>query len=622
MGIDKILIVDKDFAFVNRLKNGLQQFGQFIILTAPDGQHAFRLLSTQKISLVVTALDIPKMDGLELLAAMSDRFPNVLTIVSTSLASPGLQKISRGDSLFTYLNKPFDHVRLHSLIIKALDCRDEIDFRPGFYPSSYLPLVHVTGKSCLLEIQEGEVRTASLCFFKGMPVEVSCGGATGPEVLDHVLGWAPAKFRIKKLPPEKAGLKADPGLTGKIMQGTGMPPALVPEPGRTEPAPPAPAPEKMAPAAPLDPGLRKPQPPTPAALPAAGRKRGGKTGVLIVDASNVMRAALEKVLAADPGIEIAGEASDGKEALELVRQTNPNVVLLDTMMPGMDGMAVLKHMMILSPVPVIMLSAVTREGTAVTFDTLRYGAVDFMAKPSNIVGDDVASRLEGIIRKIHLAAAVKIQSARYVRSVSPEKKAASGIRLEARMLVCMGAGEGSYGALLKIIPGLSPALPAALLVILRVIPQHVDAFLHYLDNHCMVRVERATEGKEPEGAVCYLASGSEEVSVAPDGSGKMRLRVKPLSANQENGPINKLMFAAARFFGKDSAGVILSGSGGDGAEGLAAIRKAGGSALVLNPDYCLYKEMAEHARRSLGKGAILTETKIAETLNRICSRHA
>lgn len=666
MGIDNILIADDDFAFVNRLKNGLQQLGQFLILTAPDGKHALRLLSTRTVSLVVTDMAMPKMDGVELLATMSRQFPNVLSIVMTSLQNGELKKKTTGDSLFSYLNKPVDHIRLHNEIIRALDCRDELQFKAGIYPSSLLPLVHIGKKDCRLDIQRNSGSTGTLIFKSGMVEHASCGSLKGLPALENMLKWEPCKFWFRGLPRQHPGLQDRIGLTSKIMEGTGLNadiPArretkvikpqqsvrisLRPKPGPVKPPQPAPGiqpPQKTRPVRPpqqtepaIPPQQKKPVSPLqqknpamawqqgkPAPSPAANG-RAARPGsfspcrVLIADASAVMREALKKVLAADPSITIAGEAVNGKEALELIRQARPDVVILDTQLPVMDGFTALKYMMIQIPTPTIMFSAVTIEGAAVTFDTLKYGAIDFMAKPPAIINPDMESQLRTIISRVHLAAKVKIDSAKYIRAVSAEKKAAAEKPDECRTIVCLGAAEGGYAALLKIIPKLSPDLPVAFFVVLNVIPQHVDAFITYLDRHSIIRIARVGNGSPVEGATCYLASGREYVNIAADRHGGLTMLVQSAPSGAKAGyPINTLMFSAARQFKEKTIGVVLSGSGDDGTEGLKEIKRVGGRTMIQNPDYCLYKEMVENARMQIGRKMIYTDAKIAEILNKTC----
>jgi len=621
MGIDKILIVDDDFVFVNRLKKGLQQFGQFDILTAPDGKYALRLLNRQEVSMVVTDIEMPKMDGLELLAVMTRQFPNVLSIVVTSLEeNKALQKKTVGDSLFSYLNKPFDHFRLHGEIIKVLDTLDEIYFKAGIYLASMLPLVHIVKKSCLLEVRSGSSKTGSFYFENGMLRDACHEDLTGTEAVKEMLKWDPGKFWFKNLPESHVSTEVNGDLTALITQGTGLKPLVG---GRKE--------KKSKTRL-----LRKPEPPTPPERPTPLPHQASietpvsaeqvsslpesfpHCRVLIVDDSNMIRKALFNIFSTDKTLEIIGEAANGREALEIIKEKKPDVVTLDIQMPVMDGLTTLKHMMIQCPTPTVILSALTHEGTSLTFDTLKYGAVDFIAKPSGLISQDMSAQVKEIIKKVHLASEVRIESVKYIRSVGADKKLAGPGGIKCKRVVCIGAAEGGYGALLKIIPKLSTKFPAAHLVMLHANPQHVDAFVHYLNKHSAMNILRAKNGLPLNGATCYLASGKEHLSLHSEKNGTYVMHVNDVTHRSGRKSIDLLMFSVAEIFQRKSVGVVLSGSGDDGTEGIQEINRAGGTSIVQNPACCLYKEMAEHSLKYVDKKRILPEMKIAETINNLC----
>ncbi len=618
MGIDKILIVDDDFVFVNRLKSGLQQFGQFDIITAPDGKYALRLLNREKVSLVVTDIDMPKMDGLELLAVMTRQFPNVLSIVSTSLDDKSMQKKAVGDSLFSYLNKPFDHVRLHGEIIRVLDTLDEIYFKAGIYLASILPLVHIGKKSCLLEVHTGTSQKGLFYFDNGMLRDACHQDLTGQEALKKMLKWGPGKYWFKSLPDSHTTTEKNGDLTALIMEGTGLKPLAgnksknikVKSGGKTEPVSitgsPPPKPQQVVPKEPV-PSEKV----TSVPLPYSDCR------VVIVDDSTMIRKALINIFGTDKSLEIVGEATNGKEALEIIKQKKPDVVTLDIQMPVMDGLTALKHMMIQCPTPTVILSALTHEGTVLTFDTLKYGAVDFIAKPSGLMSQNMTEQVKEIIKKVHLAAEVKIESVKYIRSVSADKKTTGPVRIRCNNVVCIGAAEGGYGALLKIIPKLSTDSPAAHLVMLHANPQHVDAFVNYLNMHSTMKILRAKNGLTLQGGTCYLASGKEYLSLHTE-KGNYSIRVNTAPHWSRRTSINMLMFSVAELFQRNSVGIVLSGSGDDGAEGLQEINRVGGTSIVQNPASCLYKEMAENCLQYVKKKRILPEIKIAETINTLC----
>ena len=339
--------------------------------------------------------------------------------------------------------------------------------------------------------------------------------------------------------------------------------------------------------------------------------------LLIVDDSKMMRRAISDIFAADDRVQVVGDVADGAQALEIIPQINPDVITMDVNMPVMDGLTTLKHMMIECPRPTVMLSTLTLEGASTTFDALKYGAVDFVPKPSKLDDSKLEGQEETVVRKVALAAQVEIEAVQYIRALTKNESAGPNGPVACNRLIAMGAAEGGYGALLKIVPHLSPDHPAAYLAVLYAASQHVDAFARYLNEHSSVGVKRAADGLPVEGGVFYLGAGEEYVTVRSHGNGLV-LQVNPApftSISERKGSINMLMFSVAEVMGNRSDGVILSGSGEDGAEGLAEIIRTGGTAIVQDPKTCLYKEMTRTAMDRCEADLVIPDTKIASEIN-------
>jgi CheY-like chemotaxis protein len=198
----------------------LEKFGQFAILTAMDGLQAMAILKKKNVSILITCLKMPRMDGLELLATVSSKFPNILSIVTTSFHDSPLVKQADGDSIFCYLNKPFNHIKLHEEIIKMLDFRDEIYFQAGMFLSSMLPLINLEQKTCLLEVRAGLKRKGYFFFKDGIICDVRCGRKSGTDALEEMLCWGPGRYQFKPLPDDPAVLEFRDDLTSLIMDGT------------------------------------------------------------------------------------------------------------------------------------------------------------------------------------------------------------------------------------------------------------------------------------------------------------------------------------------------------------------------------------------------------------------
>jgi two-component system chemotaxis response regulator CheB len=316
--------------------------------------------------------------------------------------------------------------------------------------------------------------------------------------------------------------------------------------------------------------------------------------VLVVDDSRIIRRIIREILGADPDLQIVGEAENGAEALELIPRLKPDVITLDINMPVMDGLTTLKHIMIKYPRPTLMFSTLTRDGANETFDALRYGAVDFLLKPSNTSVNEVEAQKKEIIEKIKMAADVAMESLRFVRRPMAVTEARTSPPSHMQALIGIGAAEGGYAALLKLIPWLEANLPAAVISMLYAAPQRVDSFVSYLSRHSALAVKRAKTGEMIKSGVCYLASGDEYITFSTDTEGhRMEVHTAPFPERQ--GSINRLFFSIAEILQDRSAGVILTGRGQDGAEGLGEIKRAGGLSLVQDPQYSLWSEMPRAA---------------------------
>jgi two-component system chemotaxis response regulator CheB len=338
--------------------------------------------------------------------------------------------------------------------------------------------------------------------------------------------------------------------------------------------------------------------------------------LLIVDDSRVVRKAISGIFEADDRFQVVGEAADGAEALEFLLQVNPDVVTLDINMPVMDGLTTLKHMMIQNPTPTVMLSTLTQEGASVTFDALKYGAVDFIHKPFNLGDSNLDEQIRNIVDKVTLAAGVEIESVRYIRAIPKDKMLGQSRGIKCNNIIAMGASEGGYSALLKIIPQLPPDLPAACLVMLHVASQHVNAFVNYLDRYSQMKIKRAEDGEPVEGGVCYLGSGEEYVTFHSQNNGFF-LQVNPApfsSYSTRRGSINMLMFSVAEVMKNRSVCIILSGSGDDGVEGMGEILRVGGTVFVQDPKNCMYKEMAQSALNRYKADLVIPDSKIASAI--------
>ena len=335
--------------------------------------------------------------------------------------------------------------------------------------------------------------------------------------------------------------------------------------------------------------------------------------LLIVDDSKLMRRILNRVFEKTEDITVVGEAGNGIEALKLVPVLNPDVILMDINMPVMDGLTALKHIMIKSPVPTVMCSTLTKEGAAVTFDALKYGAVDFIHKPSKLHDTNLKTQQENIIKKVIQAAQMEIEAIKLIKK-SNVKPVAARDKLKCEYVFAVGSSAGEYATLLKIIPHLRSDIPVAFITVIYAEPGFVNAFVRYLNFYSSIKVKKVINGLPVKGGVCYITAGTEPVSLNSD-NGKIYLQVNPVKDYTDNSSIDFLMSSVAKTMKNRSCGMILSGTGHDGTKGLTEIIKAGGASVVQSPQNCMCREMPESAIDKCKIQLIVSDTKIPEKIN-------
>jgi len=265
----------------------------------------------------------------------------------------------------------------------------------------------------------------------------------------------------------------------------------------------------------------------------------------------------------------------------------------------------------------VMLSTLTTEGAAVTFDAFRLGAVDFLTKPTSLNDRDLREQAREIARKIRIAAGVKMEGVQYIRIVDQHFTAKPENTARPEKIVAIGAGEGGYGALLKLIPRLSPETRAAYIAVLHDEAAYVNSFVDYLDRCSAIKIKRVKDDEPLVAGVCYFCSGREYVTVR-ERNGRPLLHASPAPFTTRRGSLNMLMFSLVELIGDRAVGVVLTGRGDDGAEGLHEIMNHGGAIIIENPEHSLYKEMPENARARCPGTFVMSDHKIAAALN-ICS---
>lgn len=305
--------------------------------------------------------------------------------------------------------------------------------------------------------------------------------------------------------------------------------------------------------------------------------------VLIVDDSALIRRMLTEMLEADPEIEVVGAAPDPYVAREKIKQLNPDVLTLDVEMPRMDGVTFLRNLMRLRPMPVVMVSTLTRKGSEVTLDALDLGAVDFVSKPTVDIAHTLENYAEEIVAKVKMAARARV---RELRPVAERLSADAVLPANAMRhfkttdkLVAVGASTGGTEAIREVLEAMPADSPA--IVISQHIPEAFSRPFSERMNRCsQMTVKQAEDGDLIVPGHVYIAPGDRHLLVVRDGA-RFRCRLNEGPPVNRHRPSVDVMFrSVAQNIGPNAVGILLTGMGKDGAAGLLEMQQAGGYTIV------------------------------------------
>jgi two-component system, chemotaxis family, protein-glutamate methylesterase/glutaminase len=348
---------------------------------------------------------------------------------------------------------------------------------------------------------------------------------------------------------------------------------------------------------------------------------GKKTRVLIVDDSAFMRKVLQSIVAADPQLEVCGEARDGRDAVTQTEALKPDVISMDINMPHMDGLQATEIIMSSNPHPILIVSSETREGAEVTLKALQLGAIDFVAKPSGGVDLDMSSVREEICRKLKMASKVRVvrtatrsklqqdvassaprsepapasftQNGQTGKSASAVAAAAAVARSSGRFpVVVMASSTGGPATLMQFAPYFPKDFPGAVILVQHMPGNFTDQFSQQLAEVSRIRVKEAEAGEIIMPGNIYVCPGSHHLRVSP--TGRVSLDDGPRIGGYR--PCADLTLeSAADYAGPMAIGVILTGMGNDGAKGVQAIRAAGGYTIAQDESTAVIFGMPQEA---------------------------
>lgn len=319
--------------------------------------------------------------------------------------------------------------------------------------------------------------------------------------------------------------------------------------------------------------------------------------VLVVDDSALMRKLIPAILSRDPSIEVVGTAMDGAFALKKIDELQPDVITLDLEMPRMDGMETLRLIMRRAPLPVILFSTHSKEGAYSTFKALALGAIDFVAKPTDAAAGHLDAIAEQLIEKVKVAkrAGGRRIASPVVAEQPVEAKKGTRSPLPPSRIIAIGISTGGPNALQFVLSQI-PADFAATFVVVQHMPEgFTEMFAKRLDECCALDVQEAKSGDLLHAGRVLICPGNRHMMVRRMPRGDMAVLSDGPPVNGHRPSADVLFHSVAQEFGLTAVGVIMTGMGEDGAEGLGAIKNAGGMTIAQSEDTCVVSGMPRAA---------------------------
>lgn len=336
----------------------------------------------------------------------------------------------------------------------------------------------------------------------------------------------------------------------------------------------------------------------------------------MVDDSALMRGLLSQMINLAPDMEVVGAAPDAPSAREMIKALNPDVLTLDVQMPKMDGLEFLERLMRLRPMPVVMVSSFTEAGSDTTLRALELGAIDFIGKPRADGGRSVENYAEELVEKIRAAKGARLRQAMTGNSVGATIPASaspkSGLGASGK-IIFVGASTGGTEAIKDFLLGIPADCPPILIV--QHMPEAFTAsFARRLDSLCAPRIIEAQGNEKVEPGTVYVAPGHSHLLIRRGAAGFLTELAATPPVNRHRPSVDVLFDSAAVLVGRKAIGVILTGMGKDGAQGLLRMRQAGARTFGQDESSCVVYGMP---REAFLVGAVEAQCSLDEMARRV-----
>ena len=312
--------------------------------------------------------------------------------------------------------------------------------------------------------------------------------------------------------------------------------------------------------------------------------------VVVVDDSAYVRKVVREILSRSPFIEVVGAARDGREALDLVEQLDPDVVTCDLIMPELDGVGFVREQMQRRPVPIIIMS-VAKETAEAALTALDAGAIDFVQKPTALASEKIFEISAELIEKVKAAGQIALSRLR----ITPERAKTPAIAPATQItgshavdVVVIGISTGGPQALKRLIPQLPEDFPVPILMVMHMPIGYTEMYAAKLNELAPLEVREAAEGDEVKPGRVFLAPAGRHLSVKRNGGGKIVTHLDAKPFNTLHKPAVDVLFqSVAEVYGPRVLGIVMTGMGSDGRQGAAWIKSQGGLIFTEAESSCV-----------------------------------
>ncbi len=354
-----------------------------------------------------------------------------------------------------------------------------------------------------------------------------------------------------------------------------------------------------------------------------------KIRVLVIDDSALIRSVMKEIIDREKDMECVGAAPDPLVAREMIKSLNPDVLTLDVEMPKMDGLDFLERLMRLRPMPVVMVSTLTERGSNITFRALELGAVDFVSKPKMDIARGMEEYAIDITDKIRAAAQSHVHAKKAAPPMVVQEKLSADAILPSvagrfsttEKLIIIGASTGGTEAIKDVLTRLPADVPG-ILVTQHMPENFTKSFAERLNTLCKISVKEAEHNERVLPGYAYIAPGHSHLLLKRSGANYMTELNQGPPVNRHRPSVDVLFRSAANVAGANALGVILTGMGKDGAQGLLEMKQAGSFTIAQDEATCVVFGMPREAIAVGGASEVLPLQNIARRTLEYLASHS